>query len=432
MFKRLDHAGLALIIVLLGIGILFSVGVGISHSLFFSSWAKTPVSVGDKAAPVSTLEVKQVAFTGKKAISLSQAKQSIGSSIGSRTATPLYELTEYQMTWMVTVEDGTLAPVSAQVFIPTGTSDQLFPLIVYGTGSTGLADRCAPSRENLARGNMGNYRNYMISQASQGYIVIMPNYEGFDNARRNPHYFNRDSEARTLLSAAKALLTSTNQLHVPYLPDALFFGGYSQGGHAAFSAADYAQTFTPELKVAGVYGHGPTTDIFELLKSNPNLAGYLVASYSEYYPAIDPHKILEPRWITYMDRARRICVDEGFGVHSTTIEATFADPFETALKTNTISTTFPEIHAVFVENSSGTSYVKIPTMIVHGTADPIVSNQAQDAFVKQLCDRGISVDLKEYSGVHHFDTREVSFKDTNAWITAVSRGEPVRNSCLER
>lgn len=396
------------------------------------SSARIAKSVGSTPAPVPVLLVEDVMINNEQEISNNQVRASIGSSVGGQGISPKFNLKQYQLSWQVSVEDGSLAPVMAQVYVPQGAFNQQFPVIVYGPGSTGLADRCAPSRENLARGNMGNYRNYMISEASQGYIVVMPNYEGLDNPNRNQHYFNRDSEARTMLSAAKAVLLSRSQISLPIKNDALFFGGYSQGGHAAFSAADYADTYTPDLKVSGVFGHGPTTDIIEFLRNNPNLAAYFVASYSDYYPAIDPQTILEPEWIGYLERARNICVDEGFGINSTTMARVYADKFEMALRRNTIAQDFPEIFAVFEENSAGTSFTGIPTMIVQGTGDPIVTNAAQGQFVDQLCQRNVSVDLKEYPGVHHFSTRQVSFKDTNAWIDTVVNGGQTTNTCLSR
>lgn len=400
-----------------------------SLALPLSLSARIPKSVGNKAAPIPVLVVEQIQFGQAKDISQAQARSSISSSVGGQGISPQYSLKEYTLSWQVSVEDGSLQPVKAQVYVPQGFGNQQFPLIVYGPGSTGLADRCAPSREDLKRGNMGNYRNYMISEASQGYIVVMPNYEGFDNQNRNQHYFNRDSEARTLLSAAKATLEGATQINLRIKPVGVFFGGYSQGGHAAFSAADYADTYTPDLKVAGVYGHGPTTDITDFLKNNPNLAAYFVASYSEYYPAIKPETILKKEWIGYLDRARNICVDEGFGINSTTVSRVYADAFEKALTQNTIARDFPSINAVFIENNAGTSYKNIPTMIVQGLADPIVPPATQQKFVDQLCTRNISVDLKTYKGLHHFGTRQTSFKDTNAWIDAIVNGETTNNIC---
>lgn len=397
-----------------------------------TSSARIAKSVGDTPAPMPVLLVEDVQITTEQSLNINQVQASINSSVGGQGINPKFELTQYQLSWQVSVDDGSLAPVMAQVYVPKGTLNQQFPVIVYGPGSTGLADRCAPSRENLARGNMGNYRNYIISQASQGYIVVMPNYEGLDNPNRNQHYFNRDSEARTMLSAAKATLLSRSQVSLPIKNNALFFGGYSQGGHAAFSAADYADTYTPDLHVSGVYGHGPTTDIIEFLRNNPNLAAYFVASYSEYYPAIDPETLLEPEWIGYLERARNICVDEGFGINSTTMARVYADAFEMALRRNSIAQDFPDIYAVFEENSAGTSFTNIPAMIVQGTGDPIVTNAAQGQFVDQLCQRNVAVELKEYPGVHHFSTRQVSFKDTNAWIDTIVNGGQTSNTCLNR
>ena len=404
-----------------------------SFSLPSQMFARIPASVGNKPAPIPVLKVENVTISNRKSISATQIRSALQSSVGNKHAQ--YTLQEYQLQWNVSVEDGSLAPVMAQVFVPVvpeGEALRQFPVIVYGAGTTGLADRCAPSREDLSRGNMGNYRNYMISEASQGYIVVMPNYEGFDNPRRNQHYFNKDNEARTMLSAAKALVTAAPNAGIPAKQGAVFLGGYSQGGHAAFSAVDYADTYLPDIEIAGVFGHGPTTNIVGYLKSNPNLTAYFIASYSEYYPAIDPKQILEPEWIGYLERAKKLCVDEGFGINSTTIARVFADPFEKALVNNTLATDFPAVNKVFDENNAGTSYVGIPTMIAQGSIDPVVTPKTQDVFINQLCARGVSVNLKEYKGVHHFNTRQASFSDTNTWIDAITQGKTVNNSCVTR
>lgn len=429
MPKRLD---VLLVFLLFGaLSFAFVVNHFVSRSTQFSliSWAQKPQSVGNKPAPIPILDVEEVSLTNERNMGDAAIRRSINSAVGGRNLTPKYDLKEFEMSWLVSVEDGSLVPMKALVFIPQGADNQRFPVIVYGPGSTGLADRCAPSRENLNRGNMGNYRNYMIAEASQGYIVIMPNYEGFDNPDRGQHYFNKDSEARSMLSSAQALIRAANNTYVPMNMAGIFFGGYSQGGHAAFSAADYAEAFAPDLPIAGVFAHGPTTDINWFLINNPNLAAYFVASYSDYYPAINPDVILEPEWIGYLDRARTLCVDEGFGINSTTYDRVFADQFANSLRNNRLARDFPDIHQVFEENDSGTGYRDIPTLIVQGTGDPIVTNEAQNTFVEQLCARGVPVQYQLYPGVHHFSTRQVSFNDTNAWINAITNGSTPPDNC---
>lgn len=429
MLKRIDH----LIFVTAAIVVGIVIAAQLSGMSFLDQLsAKIPASVGNRVAPIPTLRVEKVTFSNQQNISHSEEEQAINSSVGNQNITPKFLVDEYQLQWKVSVEDGSLQPVMAQVYVPKGSMNQQFPVIVYGAGTTGLADRCAPSREDLRRGNMGNFRNYMISEASQGYIVVMPNYEGFDNPNRNQHYFNKDNEARTMLSASKAIVNAAKMINLPMKPSALFLGGYSQGGHAAFSAADYADTYLPDIKISGIFGHGPTTHISEYLVHNPNLAAYFIASYSDFYPAINPKVILTPEWIGYLARARQICVDEGFGNNSTTVSKTFTEPFLAALKNKTLATDFPAIEQVFTENNAGTSYVNIPTMIVQGKIDTVVTDQEQHRFVDELCARGVPVDLKEYARLSHFQTRQVSFKDTNAWIDAISNGQTVENSCHDR
>lgn len=392
-------------------------------------WANRPASVGNKPAPIPVLDVEKATLSPAGEISLAQARSAIASFLGNQGITPTYSLQEYQLNWLLSVEDGSLSPVEADVFVPIGSPGQQFPVIIYGAGTTGLDDRCAPSREDLRDGNMGNYRNHMISQASQGYVVVMPNYEGLDNPDRTQNYFNKDNEARTILGAAEALISSTFQANLPINALAIFLGGYSQGGHAAFSAADYAETYVPDIKIAGVFGHGPTTDTIELLKNNPNLAPYFFTSYSEFYPVVNPAEILSPAWLAQLENARTLCVNEAFHTNSTNVQSVYTAPFKTALLNNTLDTAFPAVYEVLQENDAGTSYTNIPSMIVQGTTDPIVTSAAQDAFIAQLCQRGVNVEVKRYPGLHHFQTRQESFSDTNAWIDAITRGETTVNTC---
>ncbi len=43
--------------------------------------------------------------------------------------------------------DGTAAPITAQVFVPRYDSTTERPVLVFGSGTTGIADSCAPSLE---------------------------------------------------------------------------------------------------------------------------------------------------------------------------------------------------------------------------------------------------------------------------------------------
>ena len=83
--------------------------------------------------------------------------------------------------------------------------------------------------------------------------------------------------------------------------NAFFFAGYSQGGHAAFVARDFAPRYAPELGVKGAIAYGGRGDVVTLLSEFPALGPYLLYAYSTYYgtdkvdpaqappPALGPH-----------------------------------------------------------------------------------------------------------------------------------------------
>lgn len=347
-----------------------------------------------------------------------------------------WKVDEYDLHFTITVEDGKTSTITAKVYIPRiedeDNSDEGFPFIVYGPGSTGLDDRCAPSREDPRNPDLGNYPNQMIAQASQGFVVVMPNYEGLDNLDRIHVYFNAELEARTMLGAAEVALSQT-EVALPLANKKVFFGGYSQGGHAAFAAADKAELYTPDMEIGGIYGHGPTTDITDFLLMNPNLAPYFVFSYDAYYPEVESSRILSDRALKRLSRASTLCVDEAFQYNSTSGAATYTPEFWAMLSSEDPDTAlkeqYPELAGIFSANDAGTSYVEYPTLFLQGTGDPIVTAEAQQVIINKLCARGVPVSLKTYPNLHHWWTRQNSFKETNDWIRAVSSGRSVDTEC---
>lgn len=343
---------------------------------------------------------------------------------------------EYDLNFTITVEDGERSTVTAKVYIPAPRESDAqqgsFPFIVYGPGSTGLDERCAPSREDPRNPDLGNYPNQMIAQASQGFVVVMPNYEGLDNPDRTHAYFNAELEARTMLGAAQVAL-SQNEVPLPLVNKKVFFGGYSQGGHAAFAAADKAELYTPGLEIGGIYGHGPTTDISDFLEMNPNLAPYFVFAYDEYYPDIRPEEILSAPALRRLARASTLCVDEAFQYNSTSGSATYTPEFWEVLTAEdadaALKEKYPVMADIFSANDAGTSYIEYPTLFLQGTGDPIVTAEAQQVIIDKLCERGVPVSLITYPDLHHWWTRQNSFRATNDWIRAVSMGETVEKVC---
>jgi predicted esterase len=340
--------------------------------------------------------------------------------------TPAYSATtiqKFSMQYQVKRQDQTVASASAVVYIPEGDYTAPVPVIVYGAGTTGLANRCAPSNENPLKPTLGNYENQMISQAAQGSVVVMPNYLGFDTAQQLQHYFIAKKEATSLLSSALALFTIYDQQPntPPIQANHIFLAGYSQGGHSAFAAADFQEEMTPEIRISGIIGHGPTPNVSHVLRLNPNLAPYITTAYANSYDDFEPEKIINQSYLDSLNEAERICADEGFGYSSVTPTQMYNQDFLT------VNQTFPEEGKRFEENNVGLRFDNIPVFLAQGTIDPIVTLDDQAQFVEELCQKQIPVQFQIYPEQNHFNIRQISFADTQQWIAQIVQGEQPTN-----
>lgn len=155
---------------------------------------------------------------------------------------------------------GAPATASEAVFVPTGSAPQCSgsrPIVLYAHGTTtaksyNIADvsrNTTTGAFNNAGGSEGSL--IMAMYAAQGFIVVAPNYLGYDRSSLSYHpYLNAEAQAVDMidgLRAAKAHLAAAGTTTTP--SSKLFITGYSQGGHVAMAThraieRDYASEFT--------------------------------------------------------------------------------------------------------------------------------------------------------------------------------------------
>lgn len=335
-----------------------------------------------------------------------------------------------------TDEKGGQLEIVAQLFIPQAAAGTTLPVLVYGAGTTGLGDQCAPSREQATVRNWGDYLVYLRSLATQGVIAILPDYAGFNDEARLQRYFVAESESRALLDAARAVyrfFDAPPGQGGPVVPEqAVFFAGYSQGGHAAFAVRDAAPRYAPELPVMGAIGHGGSTDITALLRDSPYFAPYVLYSLADYYgpEAVDLSRLFAPRWLpTLAADVTTRCIDAMPGYYGTDPGALYHPAFRDALFSGRLGEAFPALKEVLDRNSTGLAPSSVPALVLQGGADPIVPLRTQAAFVAALCAAGGRVTYLTYPNVHHFQTRQVSHRDMLAWIETVRTGGTPPSVC---
>ena len=384
-------------------------------------------------------------------------------------------------------ERAQLVEVRADVYIPrvpdaasgfasqlgetaSGTAAGSFPVLAYAPGTTGLDDRCAPLSEQVRQRNWGNYQGHALAYAAQGYVVVLPNWLGFDSPEvsggpeRIHPYFVAELQAYVLLDAARAVydlydgswLEAARDRAVSSqvdgaLPDkaatgqspawaqpsrAVFLMGYSSGGHAILAGKDYAIRYAADLVIKGVIGHGPTANVETLMREDAVFSPYIVYAYRDFYGSevIDPADVFAPRWIdTFEADVTTKCVDDIFDYYSRSARDMYSPGFRIILYGNRLAQEFPMFAEKLQENYAGVSGgAHIPVLILQGTGDTVVTPPSQKKFMSDLCAMGTAVTYMEYPAVPHTEIRWASFSDTLVWMRNIAQGNAPRSDCLEQ
>lgn len=348
-----------------------------------------------------------------------------------------YDIDRYQIYFQTLNESDQVVSVRAEIFFPRVSQWAAFPLFVYGSGTTGIGHSCAPLDEWTRGRNWGNYRTHMLSYASQGYIAVLPLWQGYDNENGTHPYFVARLEGYLMLDAARAVYNffstppSADILTQPL--DAIFFAGYSQGGHGAFAADQFAPWYAPELPVRGVIGHATAPNVEALLRERPALAPYIVYAYGNYYGSyvIAPESVFLPRWLpTFAQDTTTKCVDEVYQYYPPDPTQLYRPEFLNALYGGQWDGDFAAFKQVLDLNYVGASInAGTPALLLHGANDPVVTPQTNEAFLSHICGLGKRVTYHLYSNVDHFATRQHSFVDTLQWMQEVLNGSVPRVDC---
>ncbi len=196
------------------------------------------------------------------------------------------------------------------------------PLIVYGPGTQGQGDQCAPSRQFNQGIHFSPYLDFafnyeelfVATMVARGFAIVMTDYQGLGTPGLHT-YVNRVAEGNAMLDAGRAAMLLPDTSLDPHGP--LAFWGYSQGGGAAASAAELAPSYAPELHVVGTYAGAPPADLKELFpyadgSALVGVVGYalnsVITTYPEFADAI--RATLTPRGADMLDKVQDQCIAE--------------------------------------------------------------------------------------------------------------------------
>jgi dienelactone hydrolase len=162
-------------------------------------------------------------------------------------------VTLHKLVYQTVAPNGTPARASLGLLVPQGCAGP-YPTVVYHHGTQLL--------KSFAMSDPANLETFLANAyfASQGYVVVMPDYLGYGESSLNFHpYLDVQSMADVAIDALRAARNFLQPQGVS-TSGKLFLTGYSQGGHSAMATQrvmerDHAQEFviTATAPMAGFY-----------------------------------------------------------------------------------------------------------------------------------------------------------------------------------
>ena len=176
--------------------------------------------------------------------------------------------TAKKISYTSTALTGSTVTATGLVLTPkTGKNNKI---VVWGHGTTGLADKCAPSANQAVF--WPEARAAIAALLAKGWTVTAPDYPGLGTPAAHPYLIGA-SEARSMIDSVKAARSMDSTLGVQYVID-----GHSQGGQGALFAGEIAPAYDGALVLRGVAAIAPVSnaDLFAPLIPGTPAQGYLV------------------------------------------------------------------------------------------------------------------------------------------------------------
>lgn len=338
------------------------------------------------------------------------------------------------------------------VAVPSNAGAPAFqaPTLLELHPTTGFYGPCAPS----APANLHSTALGLAVLASQGYIVVAPDYIGMDadapaSATPDPMHAYLESEqvavgSLDMLRAADKLLAEKSGIEAHPDGDVLLWGA-SQGGHAAFATDLYAPYYAPEFHIIGAVAAIPPTDLTGLAEhglttfgSTSEALAAAMVSLDNYYsdgshvPEILTNTAPQHFATALLSDMTSSCSDTSIFANVTDTSQLFQKTAIDAASKGEFSTLDPW-GCYASHNSFATTPVKrrsnTPFLFILGEKDDLVIPSIERADFQRLCQMGYRMQFLECSGAGHVQAGTWSIPEQVSWLAARVKGEPMTNVC---
>jgi Prolyl oligopeptidase family len=227
--------------------------------------------------------------------------------------TPECRIDVYHFEYQTVDPAGDITPASAALMVPSDSASQCQgerPIVLYAHGTNtdqafNIADlEASDNSEGLLMAGVF---------AAEGYIVVAPNYVGYDTSTLGYHpYLNGDQQSKDMIDALTAARSTLPTADAPNTMDGgqLLVTGYSQGGYVAMAThralQEAGDTVTASAPMSGPYATSAFSDaIFQgqVTGGSPVNLTLLITSYQNAYGNVyaNPADVYEPQYATEIE-----------------------------------------------------------------------------------------------------------------------------------
>jgi alpha-beta hydrolase superfamily lysophospholipase len=313
--------------------------------------------------------------------------------------------------------------VSGVIVVPRGRAPRTGrPIVAWAHGTTGIAQKCAPSLRPGVFAQMRGLRDLL----ARGFIVTATDYPGLGT--RGPHpYLVGISEGRAVLDSVRAARNFKNAS----AGDRFALWGHSQGGHAVLFAGELAREYAPELRLVGVAAAAPASELGPLMKMDlPGITGKILGAYalkawSEVFGLSLADVVLQRSTLVF-DRVADFC-NETYGQDFSMLFAEQPLEREGFLAVDILSV--EPWARLMQENTPKRETRGIPVFLAQGSDDAIVRPQITANFMQDLCKSGTPVRFVGIAGGDHDASAIKGARPAARWIAARFKGKQPPNDC---
>lgn len=256
-----------------------------------------PAKTGVASLPTGNLIKDPLTTKNLTPSALTQLFNTTDPDFSQVAATPKCGVRVEYMQYNTVDVKGNKTDATGAVFIPTGTDascsgNRPIVLNAHGTATTKAYNFAEVGNANNEAGPAATLLAALF--AGQGYVVISPNYAGYDKSSLAYHpYLNAQQQSHEMADALKAgreVVRRTGSATNVADNGKLFVTGYSQGGYVTMATTRYLETLkepvTAALPISGPYAMEAFGDVVfggKVMLGATFFAPLMARNYQEQY-----------------------------------------------------------------------------------------------------------------------------------------------------